>query len=50
MIVVVREFLDVCLDELSGLPSVRELELGIGVVSGPRTISILPYRLAPAEF
>ena len=37
-------------DELSGLPSVRESECGIEVVSGRGTISfLLPYRMAPAE-
>ena len=45
--VIVREFLVVFPGELSGLPSVRELEFGVGVVSGCRTISTLPYRMAP---
>ena len=46
--VIVREFLVIFPGELSGLPPVRELEFGVGVVSGSRTISFLLYRVAPA--
>ena len=49
MIVVIREFLDVCLDELSGLPPAREIEFGKEVMPRIRFISILLYRMAPAE-
>ena len=42
---VVREFLDVFPDDLSGLPPVREIEL----LPGTTPISITPYRMAPAE-
>ncbi|GKG33261.1 hypothetical protein Tco_0430771, partial [Tanacetum coccineum] len=48
-IVVVRDFLKVFSDDLSGLPPVWEIEFRIELV--PRAISVVksPYRLAPSE-
>ena len=42
-------FLDVFPDELSGLPSHREIEFYIDVVPDIAPISMPPYRMAPAE-
>nr|GFB08022.1 putative reverse transcriptase domain-containing protein [Tanacetum cinerariifolium] len=41
---VVREFADVFLDELPGLPLAREIEFGIELIPGAEPISKAPYR------
>lgn len=46
---IVREFLDVFLEELPGLPPSREVEFGIELLSGMASVSIAPYRMAPKE-
>ncbi|GJY72250.1 putative reverse transcriptase domain-containing protein [Tanacetum coccineum] len=48
-IVVVRDFPEVFLDDLSGLPPIQEIKFWIELI--PRAISITksPYRLAPSE-
>ncbi|GKA59362.1 putative reverse transcriptase domain-containing protein [Tanacetum coccineum] len=48
-ILVVRDFLEVFSDDLSGLPLIRETEFRIKLV--PRAIPVVksPYRLAPSE-
>ena len=46
---VVREFSDVFLDELSGLPPYREVDFEIETIPGTTLISIAPYRMAPTE-
>ena len=46
---VVCEFPDVFLEDLSGLPSDRELEFGIELLSGSAPISISSYIMALAE-
>ncbi|GJZ02040.1 putative reverse transcriptase domain-containing protein [Tanacetum coccineum] len=48
-IVVVRDFIKVFLDDLSGLPHVREIEFRIELV--PRAMPVVksPYHLAPSE-
>ncbi|KAJ4780980.1 polyprotein [Rhynchospora pubera] len=46
---VVREFVDVFPDEITGLPPNREIEFGIEVMPGTAPISKTPYRMAPAE-
>ncbi|GJR33539.1 putative nucleotidyltransferase, ribonuclease H [Tanacetum coccineum] len=46
---VVREFTDVFLDELPGLPPAREIEFGIELILGAEPISKAPYRMAPVE-
>ncbi|GKA39448.1 putative reverse transcriptase domain-containing protein [Tanacetum coccineum] len=48
-IVVVRDFLEVFPDDLSGLPSVREIEFWIELVLGAMPVAKYPYRLAPSE-
>ncbi|GJV60808.1 hypothetical protein Tco_1466908 [Tanacetum coccineum] len=48
-IFVVREFADVFLDELPGLPPAREIEFGIELIPGAEPISKAPYRMAPVE-
>src|ERR1044072_1705589 len=48
-ILVVRDFLDVFPEEVSGLPPVREVEFSIDLVPGTRPISIAPYRMSPTE-
>ena len=46
---VVKEFSDVFLDELPGLPLHREVDFEIETVPGTDLISIAPYRMAPLE-
>ncbi|KAL0536830.1 hypothetical protein IC582_025792 [Cucumis melo] len=46
---VVKEFLDVFLDDLSGLPPDREIEFTIELLPGTAPISQAPYRMAPSE-
>ncbi|TYK08816.1 ty3-gypsy retrotransposon protein [Cucumis melo var. makuwa] len=46
---VVREYPDVFPDELSGLPSPREIDFVIELEPGTTPISRAPYRMAPAE-
>ncbi|GKD98083.1 putative reverse transcriptase domain-containing protein [Tanacetum coccineum] len=46
---VVRDFPEVFLDDLSGLPPVREIEFRIDLILGALPIVKLPYRLAPSE-
>ncbi|KAL0555989.1 hypothetical protein IC582_004492 [Cucumis melo] len=46
---VVKEFLDVFLDDLSGLPLDREIEFTIELLLGTTPISQAPYRMAPSE-
>nr|GFD61861.1 putative reverse transcriptase domain, aspartic peptidase domain protein [Tanacetum cinerariifolium] len=46
---VVREFVDIFLDELPGLPSDREIEFGIELIHGTEPISKASYRMAPVE-
>ena len=45
----IKEFPDVFLKELPGLPLERELDLSIEVVQGTIPISKAPYRMAPTE-
>ena len=46
---IVRDFLDVFLDDLLGLPPEREIDFPIDLVPGTAHISLPPYRMAPAE-
>ncbi|KAL8103666.1 hypothetical protein AgCh_028023 [Apium graveolens] len=46
---VVRDFPDVFLDELPGLPSDREIEFMIDLAPGTEPVSKAPYRMAPVE-
>nr|XP_016442056.1 PREDICTED: uncharacterized protein LOC107767539 [Nicotiana tabacum] len=46
---VVREFVNVFPEDLPGLPPTREIEFSIDLVPGTQSISIPPYRMAPAE-
>ena len=46
---IVKEFPDVFPDDISGLPSDREIEFVIELIPGTEPISIPPYRMAPAE-
>ena len=46
---VVREFPDVFLEELPGIPLDREVDLSIEIVSGIAPVSRAPYRMAPVE-
>ncbi|GJY11083.1 putative reverse transcriptase domain-containing protein [Tanacetum coccineum] len=48
-IMVVRDFPEVFLDDLSGLPLVREIEFRIELVPGAMPVVKSPYRLAPSE-
>ena len=46
---VVRHFLDVFPDDLSGLPPVRDVEFTIDLLPGTDPISLVLYRMTPAE-
>nr|GEW40007.1 reverse transcriptase domain-containing protein [Tanacetum cinerariifolium] len=46
---IVREFLEVFLEELPGLPLVRQVEFQIELVPGAVPVACSPYRLAPSE-
>ena len=46
---IVRDYLDVFLEELPGLPPKREVEFTIELVPGMTSISKAPYRMAPLE-
>ncbi|XP_070057850.1 uncharacterized protein [Nicotiana tomentosiformis] len=48
-ILVVREFSDVFLEDLPGLPLVREIDFGIDLPPDTYPILIPPYRMAPAK-
>ncbi|GKD52005.1 putative reverse transcriptase domain-containing protein [Tanacetum coccineum] len=48
-IVVVRDFPKVFLDDLSGLPPIREIEFQIELTPGATPVAKSPYRLAPSE-
>ncbi|GKC14337.1 putative reverse transcriptase domain-containing protein, partial [Tanacetum coccineum] len=48
-LVVVRDFPEVFLDDLSGLPSSREIEFRIELVPEAIPVAKSPYRLAPSE-
>ncbi|KAA3463143.1 RVP_2 domain-containing protein [Gossypium australe] len=46
---IVGEYPDVFLEELPGLPPIREVEFGIELVPGTTSISIALYRMEPTE-
>ena len=46
---VVRDFPDVFLDDLPGLPPERDIDFPIDLVPGTASISLPPYRMTPAE-
>ena len=46
---VIKEFPDVFLEELPGLPPEREVNLTIEVLHGMTPISKVPYRMTPIE-
>nr|GEV63723.1 putative reverse transcriptase domain-containing protein [Tanacetum cinerariifolium] len=46
---VVKEFPDVFLEELPGLPPVRQVEFQIDLISEAAPVARAPYRLAPSE-
>ncbi|GKB85034.1 putative reverse transcriptase domain-containing protein, partial [Tanacetum coccineum] len=48
-IVVVRDFPEVFLNDLSGLPPIREIEFRIELIPGTTPVAKSPYRLAPSE-
>ncbi|GJS38307.1 putative nucleotidyltransferase, ribonuclease H, partial [Tanacetum coccineum] len=48
-IVVVKDFLEVFPDDLSGLPLVQEIKFRIELIPGAIPVTKSPYRLAPSE-
>ncbi|GKF11641.1 hypothetical protein Tco_0049567, partial [Tanacetum coccineum] len=46
---VVRDFPKVFLDDLTGLPPIREIEFWIELIPGATPVAKSPYRLAPSE-
>ncbi|GKB65583.1 putative reverse transcriptase domain-containing protein [Tanacetum coccineum] len=48
-IVVVRDFLEVFPDDLSGLPPIREIEFRIELTPGATPVAKSPYHLTPSE-
>ncbi|GJS69234.1 putative reverse transcriptase domain-containing protein [Tanacetum coccineum] len=49
-IVVVRDFPEVFLDDLTGLPPIQEIKFRIELIPGAMLVAKSPYRLAPSEF
>ncbi|GJU98203.1 zinc finger, CCHC-type, retrotransposon gag domain protein [Tanacetum coccineum] len=48
-VTIVNEFLDVFLEDLSGIPPERQVEFRIDLIPGATPIAKTPYRLAPSE-
>ncbi|GJR54907.1 putative reverse transcriptase domain-containing protein [Tanacetum coccineum] len=48
-IVVVKDFPKVFLDDLSGLPPIREIKFWIELIPGATSVAKSPYRLAPSK-
>jgi hypothetical protein len=48
-IYVVREFLDVFPDDLSGMPPERAIEFKIKLLSDTAPIAKVPYKMSPVE-
>ncbi|GKG09869.1 hypothetical protein Tco_0338615, partial [Tanacetum coccineum] len=46
---VVKEFPEVFLKDLPGLPPIRQVEFQIDLISGATPVARAPYRLAPSE-
>ena len=46
---IVKEFPDVFLEELLGIPPEKEVDLSIEIVHGMTPISRAPYRMGPIE-
>ncbi|GJT28804.1 putative reverse transcriptase domain-containing protein [Tanacetum coccineum] len=46
---IVRDFPEVFLEELSGLPPTRQVEFQINLMSGAAPVARAPYRLTPSE-
>ncbi|GJS90710.1 putative reverse transcriptase domain-containing protein [Tanacetum coccineum] len=46
---IVRDFPDVFLEDLSGLPLTRQVEFQIDLIPGAAPVARVPYRLAPSE-
>ncbi|GJZ35765.1 hypothetical protein Tco_0581582 [Tanacetum coccineum] len=46
---VIRDFLEVFLEDFSGLPLTRQVEFHIELIPGDAPVAHAPYRLAPAE-
>ena len=46
---IVKEFPDVFLEDLPGLPPEREIEFSINLLPGTGPLSKAPYRMAPVE-
>ncbi|GJT03245.1 putative nucleotidyltransferase, ribonuclease H [Tanacetum coccineum] len=46
---IVRDFLEVFLEDLSGLPPARPVEFQIDLILGAAPVARAPYRLAPSE-
>ncbi|GKA27870.1 hypothetical protein Tco_0714038 [Tanacetum coccineum] len=46
---VVKEFPNVFLEDLPGLPPVRQVEFQIDLIPGATPVARTPYRLAPSE-
>nr|GEV80903.1 putative reverse transcriptase domain-containing protein [Tanacetum cinerariifolium] len=48
-IVMVRDFLEVFLDDLSGLPPIQEIKFQIELIPGATLVAKSPYRLSPSK-
>ena len=49
LVPVVKEFKEVFLNDLPGIPPKREIDFGIDLLSDTNPFSIIPYRMAPAK-
>ncbi|XP_070054713.1 uncharacterized protein [Nicotiana tomentosiformis] len=48
-VLVVRDFPDIFIVDLSGMPPDKDIDFGIDLLPGTQPISIPPYRMSPAE-
>ncbi|GJV16065.1 hypothetical protein Tco_1361388 [Tanacetum coccineum] len=46
---IIKEFSDVFLEDLPGLPLVRQVEFQVDLIPGAAPVAQTPYRLAPSE-
>ncbi|XP_027351223.1 uncharacterized protein LOC113862333 [Abrus precatorius] len=48
-VVAVREFPEIFLEDIPGIPPRREVEFSIDLIPGAEPVSVAPYRMAPKE-
>jgi hypothetical protein len=48
-ILIVSEYLDVFLSDITSLPPEREIDFSIDLIPGAEPVSVAPYRMSPLE-